>query len=203
MYLQKKGTDGKDGTGSGAIIEAFLRQIRSGAAIEESVFVHMYEQVQRWFNKFAFCRRGDDYLDLIDEAFTLFFARKEHFRGTSAGEFYNYMKTTVRNIIINSGRRGGGDGSIPEGHDPADPQENTARCIERNMELDALYACIEALEERQRVIVSEILAGTAKGDIARKLQISPGMLSQILAKAMPMMRSCLGKKGFTRELVFG
>ena len=178
----------------------FIAQVRGGKAIDQEVFLDVYDTIQRWFSSMVYTGVEEEYLDIIDEAVTRFIEKGREFRGDSVGEFYNYMRTIIRNLITDDARRAarvrGGDVDDMTG----DARAHLAREVEVNHEYEALYSCIETLSPTLRGIIYEVLAGRRKKSIAEEFGISPSLLSQNLQKAFQFLRGCLSGKGYSAEL---
>lgn len=205
IYTEKyseRNDAGKARASSGNAVEVFLRQLKSGGSMDETTFQGVYDTVQRWFHSFLNVRDQEEYLDIIDEAFTKFFEHRESFRGASSGEFYAYMKMILRSIIDGKVKKGGRTAALPDDREIADTRAVTHRHVEKDLEMEALYGCIDVLAGPLRDIMYGILAGSPKGDIARSMAISPSLLSHHIKKAVKELRQCLTLKGYTAEVLF-
>jgi hypothetical protein len=72
--------------------------------IDSVVFNDVYDLIQKWFSSMIYTSVEDEFMDIIDEAMTRFIEKGREFRGNSVGEFYNYMRTVIRNIIADQAR---------------------------------------------------------------------------------------------------
>ncbi len=178
----------------------FIAQVRGGKQIDQEVFLDVYNLVQGWFGTMVRTGVEEEYLDIIHEAFTRFIEKSAEFRGNSVGEFYNYMRTVIRNLITDGARRAAKARACDMEEGFQDSRAHVARDVELNHEFEALYSCIETLSPTLRGIIHEVLAGRRKKNIARELGISPSLLSQNLQKAMQFLRNCLSVKGYNESL---
>ncbi len=145
-------------------IEEFLEQIRSGDRISEAVFVEVYNQIYRWFNRYVYARCNEDYSEIINEAITRFLEKKENFRGNTMGEFYLYFKSIIKSVLyLKNNRKSSSD--IELNVDYSDSRSNPdAECVV-NEELDALYNCIDNLPDKPKSMIAGVLIKRKKKDI--------------------------------------
>ncbi len=183
-------------------IEMFIALVKSNHDVDEELFVKIYTIVQKQFRSSLYARSEEEYLDFIDEAFTRFFERKKDFRGTTAGEFYNYFYTILRTIRYGEKRKGSRIDHSVMLDMVNDQRQNQQKQFEKNEELDALMECIGKLPSSQRKIAHELLAGTKKGSIAAQMSISPSALSRNIHKILGLLRECLVAKGYSRSFEF-
>lgn len=183
-------------------IEMFIALVKSNHDINEQLFIKVYAIVQKWSRSFLCERSEEEYLDVIDEAFTRFFERKKDFRGTTQGEFHNYFCTILRTIVDGEKRKGSRIDHSVMLDMVNDRRQNQQKQFEKNEELDALMECIEKLPTSHRKIAHELLAGTKKGSIAAQMGISPSALSRNIHKILGLLRECLMAKGYSRSFEF-
>ncbi len=196
-----KTESGKGGGGTECVM-VFISQVRADKKIDSVVFNDVYDLIQKWFSSMIYTSVEDEFMDIIDEAMTRFIEKGREFRGNSVGEFYNYMRTVIRNIIADQARIAARVRNGEIGDEIRDARAHPAREIELNQEFEALYSCIETLSPTLKGIVYEILAGRRKKNIAEDYSISPSLLSQNMKKAFQFLRSCLSGKGYSAELAF-
>ncbi len=189
----------KDGGDCGCVM-IFLSQVRAGSKVDSRVFLCVYEHIQKWFLSMVYTGVEEEYLDIIDEAITRFIEKGRDFRGNSVGEFYNYMRTIIRNLIADQARIASRIRNGEINGEVRDTRAHTAREVELNQEYEALYSCIDTLAPTLKSIVYEILAGRKKKNIAEDFGISPSLLSQNIKKAFQFLRNCLSGKGYSADL---
>ncbi len=184
-------------------VQTFIQQLRSGGKLDEKLFIKVYEQIQKWFNRYAISYNEDAYLDLIDEAITRFFERIKDFRGSTDGEFYCYMRSIIKTILDSAKSKLGRVVVSEKFEHMKDSRGHHVQDFEKNRELDDLYHCIDRLPPAFRGMIYEVLSEKPKGAIARELNLTPSMLSQHLNRAIRLLRDCLTGKGYTSLLMLG
>ena len=74
--------------------------------------------------------------------------------------------------------------------DDANIAQDVAEDIDRQREAATVWDCLSILDERHRKVVWEMVAlERARGDVARELGVSPARVSQMVSRALQMLRA--------------
>ena len=183
------------------IIEQFLKQLRKGNEIDESLFTEVYNQIYRWFANYIYSKSNEYYNEIINEAITRFLEKMGEFKGNTTGEFYLYIKSIIRTLLYSEkAKKSSSDVEFNSSY--YDKRSNRTLDFEINEELDALYSCIDKLPEKLKKMVVGILLEKKKKDISKEINIHPSQFIKLFNTALNNLRDCLIKGGFSQEIVF-
>jgi len=163
----------------------------------------LYRAHARDLRAFAYRRTGDPEMaaDLVHEAFAKYAAAVGPQPDARAVEQPRpFLRRTIVNMVIDAIRhreRRGRQASLDEvPHEPVDRAALPDNAITARQDLDRLRATLDGLPERERdALLLNRLHGLTHAEIARRMEVSPSMVSKYIMSALRRLKDRLPRDG--------